>query len=251
MLRRLSALAVALGLLLVAPWPDVRLAVWLWAAAVSDNFDRTAGDSLGANWTEASGDADIFSNTLRLSTGSFGVVNAIYTGTALDDEDQYIKASLGADCQFPWFSFRNKNSSGSYYAVQIDCNIATFTWYYFSDWSDTSGDEIGTLDLAGDVILATIGITLCGTGTATVVRVWVSPTNLPTACDDWDGDTSPNGSITDDPATAVDTGSYAGLGGQQGAADTVRLDNFFAGDFGGGGGATRPPGLWLRGGIGQ
>src|SRR5688572_28203165 len=87
--------------------------------AFSDDFTRADSDNLGANWTEAAGDADIFSNTYRLSTGSFGVVASIYN-TTTGSLTQYIKMTLGTEAQYPWFVMRYTNSSSPFYTFQMD-----------------------------------------------------------------------------------------------------------------------------------
>jgi hypothetical protein len=199
-------------------------------AAFSDNFDRADGASLGANWSEEAGDASIFSNTYRLVTGSFGVVTSVHN-TSTGSTTQYIKISLsGIDVQYPWVVFRYLNSSSGYYTLQMDGNTGTVDWYYFSDATDASGDAIGSGGTFGsDLVGDTIAFTITGTGTSTVVRGWLNPTGLPSAADNWNGDTTPEFTLTDDPATAANTGQLVGIGGQTGTANTVRINDFFGG----------------------
>lgn len=233
---RLIKIALALLLCVAAPAQNTVVVIARGSggggggpAAFSDNFDRADGDSLGANWTEEAGDADIFSNTYRLSTGSFGVINSIYD-TPTGSLTQYVKVTLGADYQYPWLTFRHTDSSSADYRCQLDGSAGSVECYMFASAADTSGDSIGT----GSTSAFSAGNTFCGTvtgtGSSTVWRFWKNCTNLPSAADNWDGDTTPDITITDDPgAFAVDSGEYVGIGGQQGAADTVRLDNFTAG----------------------
>lgn len=68
------------------------------ATLASDNFNRADGDSLGANWTEASGDIDIASNIADATAasrviwaGTFSPANADYDVTA----DLRVAASVG------------------------------------------------------------------------------------------------------------------------------------------------------------
>lgn len=202
-------------------------------SAFSDDFDRANGDSLGANWTEAAGDADIVSNEYRISTGGFGVVTSVYTGEACTTANQYVMITIDDTfLQYPWVVLRYTDSSSPYYAVQFDGNNGTAEWYKFDDASDTSGDSIGTVDTGADLTGVAMALTITGTGASTVVRIWRTPGGLPSAADNWNGDTSPDGSLTDDPgANAVDTGIYVGIGGQVSAADTLTLNNFFGGDI--------------------
>lgn len=198
-------------------------------AAFSDDFDRSDSDSLGANWTEAAGDADIAGNLYRLSTGSFGVITSVHN-TSTGSITQYVKATLGTDPFYPWFVFRYTNSGSAYYVVQFDDATGTFDWQKFDNASDTSGDSIGTGSItAGLMSSQTFGITIEGTGTSTVVRIWRNPTNLPTTASNWDGDTTPDATISNDPASPVDSGNFVGLGGQQSSADTKTVNNFFGG----------------------
>lgn len=207
-------------------------------AAFSDDFDRVDSDSLGANWTEQVGDADIFSNTLRFSTGAFGDVLAVYSGTACADIQQYIKITI-ADTVWPQVVFRYTNAASEFYLFEIDVSLDTITWYHVASAGGTKtqiGSALSITIAANDIL----GFTVDGTGASTDIRVWINPTGLPTAADNWNGDTTPDGSwLTTDPgANAVDQGTFLALACQQAVADTVRVDAFFGGDLPGGAGAA-------------
>lgn len=208
-------------------------------ASFSDDFNRADSDSLGANWTEAVGDADIFSNTLRLSTGSFGNIVAVYSGTACDGVDQYVKVALTNPQGFPQIILRYTNASSELYVLELDASSDTVTWYHRAT-PDASGTQIGSPLSVAFTEADIIGVTITGTAANTDIRIWVNPTGLPTAADNWDGDTTPDGSwLTTDPgANAVDQGTLVGIGGQQNLADTVRLDDFFGGDIPAAGGPS-------------
>lgn len=196
-------------------------------AAFSDDFNRTDSASLGANWTEAAGDASISGNAYLLVTSGFGVITSVHN-TSTGTTSQYVKATLsGADVVYPWFVFRYVDSSSGYYAVQFG-STGSIEWYYFANAADTTGDLIGSGTIGSDLTGQTVGMTITGTGASTVLRVWLNPTNLPNPADNWDGDTTPNVTLTDDPATPCDTGTKVGLGGQQNG-NTVKFDNFFGG----------------------
>ena len=60
------------------------------AFAYSDDFNRADSDSLGANWTELSGDTDISSNTALSITGGFTDNLYVYNST-VDPGTQYQK----------------------------------------------------------------------------------------------------------------------------------------------------------------
>lgn len=234
-MRALIALLFLAGALRAQPWSDVTIAQPAAAvagggggAAFSDDFNRADGDSLGANWTEAAGDADIASNHYRISTGSFGMVTSVHN-TATGTTTQYIKVSSGPDFQYPHLVLRYVDSSSGYYTLQIDGNTGGVEWYYFANAADTSGDLIGSGSLGAAVTSATIGATITGTGTSTVVMMWRNPTGLPSTSANWNGDTTPEVTLTDNPATPCDTGQKVGLGGQVGTADLTYFDDFYGG----------------------
>lgn len=200
----------------------------------SDNFTRADADALGTasgggTWTEANGDTDIFSNTARCSTGSF-TSNINVNSTSLGSLSGYIKMTLVAGLDYSYFVFRYTDASSPFYVLQID-SIAACYWLRFATAADgspatiTNGDA-GTIS-AGDAA----GITWDGTGTGTVIRIWLRPTaNAPTSVSSWDGGSDPADlEFNTDPASAVNVGQLCGFGGGQASADTLRFDNFFAG----------------------
>ena len=56
-------------------------------ASISDNFDRTASDDLGANWAEDAGTWNIGSNALRQGTTTVAYYKCRWVGTALDSNN--------------------------------------------------------------------------------------------------------------------------------------------------------------------
>jgi hypothetical protein len=202
------------------------------AAAFSDDFNRADADGLGANWTEAAGDGDIFSNTYRISSGSFANVTSVHN-TSTGSLTQYVKVTITtAGAQYPWLVFRYTDGSSPYYTFQLDGNSADVSWYHFASAAASSGTEISTaVNLGGGAFSGqTLGITITGTGASTVVRLWRGCTGLPSAADNWNGDTTPSASWSVDPGgSSVNTGMLVGIGGQQSAADTNRLEDFFGG----------------------
>jgi hypothetical protein len=201
-------------------------------AAFSDNFDRTDSTDIGANWTEVTGDAAISSNRLRMQTGAWANHWIVYSGTATNTANQYIKFTVADPSNYPQVMFRYTNGSSAFYFLELEYTTNNWNWSYRSAPGGSSTQiNASAIDLAGTAQGKTYGVTLCGTGTSTAVRVWENPTGLPTACDNWNGDSTPDGSFTDDPgANAVDSGSYVGLGGQSGTANDVHHDDFFGGD---------------------
>ena len=201
----------------------------------SDNFPGTDSTNLGANWTEAAGDAEIVSNMMRLMSSSYADHFMIYTGTATSTVDQYVKftittTTLTADPKFPCVIFRYTNSSSPFYPIFFNVNGDNVTWQHYPTTAGgaTVIETSGTLAIAlGD----TFGVTISGTGTATVIRIWKTPTgNIPTSESDWGGDTTPDVTFTADPSSAVNTGNNVGIGGEQQTGSDINLDDFFGGD---------------------
>lgn len=196
-------------------------------AAFSDDFNRADSDSLGANWTEADGDIDIFSNTARLSEGGFGENYAIYSATSCTTVEQFVRFTMTAEGGYPSIPLRYTNSSSAFYVIEF--SNTTVDWYHKSAIGGTSTQinaSSGSISISSGSVLA---MSISGTGTSTEVKVWINPTsgtvNLPST---WGAATV---TFTDNPASPVDTGGYVGLGGAQGSADTVRYDNFYGGDI--------------------
>lgn len=200
------------------------------AQAFSDDFNRADADSLGANWTEFGPDTDIASNQAS-APNSFGNESkgAAYTGTACSSVNQYVKITIPTDVSKAGALLRYTDASTECYAVRMDLLNDIFTWDHLTSPAGTAS-QIGfssTLTLGpGDVM----GVTITGTGNSTVIRVWINPTGLPVSASNWDGDTTPDHSFTDDPADAVDTGNYVGIQGVW-SGGVITWDNFFGGDI--------------------
>jgi hypothetical protein len=198
------------------------------SAAFSDNFDRANSASLGANWTEAAGDASIAGNQVELQSAAYAQITLAYTGTACSTVNQYVKADTTGG-QMLGIVLRYTDASSPLYVVVFDKNEGRIDWKRYSDAStstETVQSQAFTLDFS-----ATYGVTITGTGASTAVRIWKNPTGLPTAADNWDGDSTPDVSFSNDPSSAVNTGSYAGLAGQQNSAASIYYNNFFGGDI--------------------
>ena len=207
---------------------------------VTDDFNRADSASLGGDWTEANGDAEIFSNTMRIVTGSFTNV-FIPHNTALSGVDQYVKLQLGADVQYPIIMFRYTDASSPFYALYVDGNAGTVDWAHLPTASGSSTTIEAAGSLGGNVANGgdTVSFTITGTGTSTTVRGWRNTTaNAPTDAATWDG-VGPAFTMVTDPGSPVNTGNQIGIGGTQGGAGSVlRYDNFWGGDIPGGAAAT-------------
>lgn len=195
-------------------------------ASFSDDFDRADSDSLGANWTEADGDIDIFSNTARLSEGGFGENFAIYSATACTTVNQFVRLTIVIATGYPQIPLRYTNSSSPFYFLEF--SGSSVDWYHKSQIGGTSTQinaAPGSISITDGTV---IGMSVEGTGASTVVKIWINPTSgSPDDPTSWGAATV---TFTDNPASPVDTGGYVGIGGVQGSADSLRYNNFYGGD---------------------
>lgn len=206
-------------------------------AAFSDNFNRADNDSLGSNWTEAVGDADIASNALYFATGGWDPV-LVSHNTSTNTVNQYVKISIPvANETYGQVVFRYTNSSTHFYTVAFNTPFSCeIEWRHVAGSTGIGAENtIGTsVDMGSCSNGDSFGITITGTGDDTVVRVWHNPTaNTPVSASEWDsGDTTPDASWTTNPgANAVDTGNKVGFAGIQNSAGEITFDSFYAGDI--------------------
>lgn len=198
--------------------------------SISDNFNRADSDSLGANWTEQATDIDIASNKASVPDLA-SVVPAIAThNTPLSTVNQYARAVIQRGTLFsgPQFIFRFTDSSSAFYTVAFDVNGTTWKHYTAVGGTISTVGNNATPPASGD----TVGITITGAGNSTVVRVWYNPTgNTPDSATSWGGDATPDVTLSDDPASPVNTGNIIGIGAVNNNGDTVTIDDFFGGDL--------------------
>lgn len=203
-------------------------------ASFSDTFP-TDGDSPGAGWTEqASCDMDVISGSLRTMAASFADHCAARTDTSLA-ADQYVKVTFldpGSGSNFPRIYFRYTDSSSPHYVVTFTGASGVVEWERFASIGGAS-ETVQSGDHGAANSYRTFGVTIEGTGTDTVIRVWVSPTNnTPTNISNWDSGSDPADlSFTNNPTSAVDSGIRAGLGGVSSIAEGCRFDDVYGGDF--------------------
>lgn len=198
-------------------------------ASFSDDFNRADSASLGANWTEAQGDAKILSNAYTSVTGSFGQIVSIYSGAACTTTDQYVRATLAqfpASSQIHSIFLRYTDASTEFYEIQISSFGNTIKWMHWTAIAGTQ-TEIASQSYTPTYPVTALGVTISGTGNSTVINVWTDASGLPTGDGNWNGDTSPNFTFTDNPANPVDAGNYVGIGG-------LTSTEFYFDDFAGG-----------------
>ena len=208
-------------------------AVAVSGAAFSDDFTRGDAANLGANWAEPAGDWRIVSNTAVAFDGSYVENLAVYTATACNTVNQYVKVSIPtfAASTYASVAFRYSASGSPLYRVYMWVTEDSTTFTRGATAADGSPQTVQTVAatvVAGD----SWGWTCTGTGNSVEIRGWRNPTgNTPTSATNWGGDTTPDVTFTDNPTTPVDTGNNVGIGGEQNSSSGIIFDNFFGGDI--------------------
>jgi concanavalin A-like lectin/glucanase superfamily protein len=198
--------------------------------AYSDDFNRANSTNVGSSWNENLSGVQIQSNALNFTnTGNFSSV--VWT-QAVPVSAQYQKATVNwqaGTSNAPSFLFRCSNTTtGSAYAITFWTASDSVTWDNLPNMTGSS-TNIATASLQifpGD----TLGVTVELTGNNTVVRIWKNPTGLPTRANDWNGDTTPDVTFTQNPATPRDAGTFIGLSGAPiDVGANLTWDNWFGG----------------------
>lgn len=190
-------------------------------ASALANFSDDFSGSL-SNWTTDAGSWSIISSFLAQLSGSF-TVDKIHYNTACGTNNQYAKFSLtsaGGGWTGPRFRVTGTTGYMTEFRVSNDDAI----------WLDTNGTEIQAGTLTGIVDGSVIGVTIEGSGNSTVLRIWLNPTGLPTSTSNWNGDSTPDLSFTNNPAVATDSGSFIGFNGRSAGGEGEFVDDFFGGD---------------------
>jgi hypothetical protein len=204
----------------------------LTMAAYSDNFNRANSSTVGASWNENITGVQIVSNQVQF-TFTGGYTSIVWTQPVAVSA-QYAKVSIDWAPGQPiiaGFLFRCSNTSnGTGYRLVWDSTADIIYWQQVSNMTTTGG---GT-DIASAAfsinVGETIGATLELTGNNTIVRVWKNPTGLPSRANNWNGDTTPDVTFTQNPATPRDAGTFIGLIGFAGTSSAdLLLDDWFGG----------------------
>lgn len=211
-------------------------------AAFSYDFTGTDGAEWdAAKFTELNGSVNILSNTGRFVTGSFGLDASLYSGgntTSANQYQRFLMVTIPSN-SFPHFGFRYSGSGNAFYTIEVTPTSAQVAWYYWANLAAfiagsgttiQSGVSLGPGTLTANDAIA---ITMDDTGNNTTVRVWLNPTGgatVPTSAADWGGDNTPSATLTNDPATAVDSGGGLFLSCFQNTANATQLDGWFGGD---------------------
>lgn len=201
----------------------------------SDDFNRADAATLGANWTVLAGNGMSVSNNQAIATeyDSQYDKNAAVYNTNTATVSQYAKVTInGGEAAgngiYPQILLR-VNGTNECYSIEIKPNENLIELQYYTNAAGSA-----TVIASASTAIATndtFAVTVSGTGNSTVWRVWINPTGLPTAADNWDGDTTPTATFTDDPAVAADTGLGVGLAVYVQLNVYCKLDDFFGGDI--------------------
>ena len=209
-------------------------------ASFSDLFNRSSSDSLGANWTETVGDADIINDTqMVLTSDGWNVAVIIYSGTSTTTNNQYVGfdfvGTYGESRQAEVI-LRYVNETTNYYAlVFVGTDPCRWSWHNVDPEAVSTPTQIATNDMESCADGDSYHVTITGTGANTDIRIWKNQTsNTPISATEWDSaDTTPDASFTttDPGVNAVDSGSKVGVMTESFFADSFILDNFFGGDI--------------------
>jgi hypothetical protein len=207
--------------------------------SITEDFNCANSDDpdCDLNWTEI-GDLDIvsnagnapqtFDNTFR---GAAAAANSL--GTA----NQAVKVTLtanntGGNVKLGVLLRYTDASTECYY---MECDIANnqVTWNRLN--TPTTGASVTLLQTKNLTfsIPDSLGFTITGTGTSTIVRAWLNPSGnhqQGDGADVWNGDNTPDLEFSDDPSDAVDSGNFVGLLGR-GSLGALEWDDFFGGDI--------------------
>jgi hypothetical protein len=176
-----------------------------------------------ANWTEVVSGGYVTGWSIETGAivfnGGAAAGLIYYDAAQQQDADQYGLVKMVSVNYENGLALRY-TSPTSVYLFVFDGGTA---YWYGPDYDHLIASTALVLD-DGDVV----GVTVSGTGNDTVVRIWKNPTGTsPDSVSSWGSDTTPDVTFTDNPATPVDSGAYAGL-----LAYTYGIaDDFYFGDF--------------------
>lgn len=181
-------------------------------ASFSDTFPGVDGSSLGANWTKVNvGNMTVQSHAANASNTSTDT-EYLYNATTFNTTTQYARVTLvqaGAS-SYPGVFLRAAIDLSSCHLIVFRVSEQSVLWGSKSGGTYADVQSVAQTITAGDVW----GVTITGTGTSTVVRCWLNPTGTaPTSSTNWGGDTTPDVTMTNDPANPDNNGSgtYGGL----------------------------------------
>lgn len=185
----------------------------------TDDFTRANG-ALGANWDVDTGSITIVSNAASVQTGGYAKALAVYIGGSLNTIKQAWYGQLefvDGSGKYPHAVLRYTNDVSPYYSVEFAVNENNVTWYQYPSAASGSSTAISAATAVTGGIDPSdfFGITVEGTGSGTVVRVWLNPgapfNTVTDTVSSWNG-SGPLITWNDDPGgVAVDSGPTCGM----------------------------------------
>lgn len=202
--------------------------------ALSDDFSGTT-----SKWTfdTNSSGFSIVSGVLRFSGSANAIGVARYTNQNTGTLTQYVKATMSyrdlASGLVP-FLFRSEATSGYKYILIPDGTGLIWRRY---TWDLASSIDVSSVAFSlNNAAPFTMGATIQGLGTSTVIKVWLSPVNnTPVNKDNWDSASDPADYTLTDASSQLGTnnanvGLYVGITPYVGASTAViDTDNFYGG----------------------
>lgn len=198
-------------------------------SSFSDDFNRANG-AIGSNWSCFAGGGNITSNTATFTATSFAENGCVWSAATTGSPNHFVKVQFpSGSARYPRIYFRYTDATSPCYFLQLEISSETWEWYQKPVCNGATENLIQAQAAVASGI-NTYGMTVDGTGTATVVRLWRTPTgNAPDSGGATWNSASPTWSFTTDPASAVDTGNSVGIGGVQSSAGEIIIDNFYGG----------------------
>ena len=185
----------------------------LTMAAYSDNFNRADSGTPGASWNENVAGVAIIDNELGFT--ATGAWSSVVWTQPVAVSCQYQKATLWRNPDTSVLAgmlFRCSNTTnGSCYRIVFDTNTDGIGWDNVPNMTDPTNQTTIATAAMGMTPGDTWGVTVELLGNNTVVRIWKNPTGLPTRANNWNGDTTPDVTFTQNPATPRDAGTFLGL----------------------------------------
>ena len=203
-------------------------------ASFSDDFNRSNTGDPGANWLEINtANFETAGNSMvSPSTAGFDERAIVWTNNPCTTANQYVKVTVSGPSagNGAGVIFRH-TTGGAYYQVQFDEDDNAINWKYFPTAGGTAVLIQSSFFQTWLVYPVTVGVVVTGTGNSTEIRIWNAPTaNAPTSVSSWDG-SGALVTLTDNPATAVDSGPHVGLGiNDTSSGSNATWDDFFGGD---------------------
>lgn len=208
------------------------------ASSVNSFSDGFAADTI-ADWTNVQAGLQwaISGGTLNVTLSSGTDVSGmrVYNKTACGSATQYIKYKLAAVGVNGVSGIVLRSGITTGYCYRLSGPYSGTMYWERISYNGTGGNDVASQAItlaAGD----TLAVTVQGTGTSTVLKIWKNATNsAPYNKDNWDSSSDPADYTLTDTGNVLATnpansGGYVGLASYlPGSGHSVTLDDFFGG----------------------